>query len=226
MIGTSIVFKARLPEQELCDHGPPFLCWAVHQRARPSPLHCLGQLHICPDADCALVTHPSLYSQTNTGPPTLSVFVFLDPPPPPQHTPARLFDPATPNGQAWPSAALLRIGDTDLELCINPPTVDTLSLQVRLVCCRERAIVSHTCPAQPVGVGLHEVGITQTPICRRSWQCLTCRCGNHQLWHSQPAGQADVPARIYAVLGLIKPESTLYSTSSSNHYCITILSKP
>lgn len=43
-----------------------------------------------------------------------------------------MFDPSTPNGEAWPSAALLRVGDTDFELCINPPTVDSLSLQVNM----------------------------------------------------------------------------------------------
>jgi hypothetical protein len=46
----------------------------------------------------------------------------------------RLFDPNTPNGQAWPSATLLRVGDIDFELCINPPTVDTLTLQVSYPC--------------------------------------------------------------------------------------------
>lgn len=43
-----------------------------------------------------------------------------------------MFDPSTPNGEAWSCAALLRVGDTDFELCINPPTVDSLSLQVNM----------------------------------------------------------------------------------------------
>lgn len=40
----------------------------------------------------------------------------------------RLIDAATPNGQAWPQAALLRVGSQVFDVLLNPPTVETLAL--------------------------------------------------------------------------------------------------
>lgn len=75
--------------------------------------------HCLPLLASAVAAAPGTQHRTCCCPCPCLFFLFLLP---------RPIDVATPNGLAWPAAALLRVGAEEFEVKLNPPTVESLSL--------------------------------------------------------------------------------------------------